>query len=186
MRGAGRWQVGMRQAKINIVLGEFAVSSKDDAVISTLLGSCVAACIFDTNSKLGGMNHFLLPGEADGNQLGARSRYGVYLMEVLINGLLKSGASKQHLKAKIFGGANTVPGLADIGEGNVRFAREFLQNEGISIVGGDTGGHLGRRIEFWPASGRARQFLMQNAPEPRAQTDKPVAISDNAGELELF
>jgi chemotaxis protein CheD len=186
MRGAGRRQVGMIQAKINIVLGEYAVSSRDDAVISTLLGSCVAACVFDTSARLGGMNHFLLPGDTDGNQLGARSRYGVYLMEMLINGLLKAGATKQSLRAKVFGGANTVAGLGDIGEGNVRFAREFLMNEGIGIIGGDTGGHLGRRIEFWPASGRARQVLMQPVPETRVRPEIPMGISGNAGELELF
>jgi chemotaxis protein CheD len=151
-----------------------------------LLGSCVAACIFDDDARIGGMNHFLLPSGPDSGQLGAGSRYGIHLMEVLINGLLKAGAEKQYLKAKLFGGANTVSGLADIGTGNVRFAQDFLMNEGIEVVGGDTGGKLGRRIEFWPTSGRARQILIQRPAEPRMQLGSLPAISENAGELELF
>ncbi|MCA0432931.1 MAG: chemotaxis protein CheD [Proteobacteria bacterium] len=174
----------MNRDRTNIVQGEFAVASEAEANITTLLGSCVATCIFDFEVQVGGMNHFLLPGDvADSNPNG---RYGVHLMELLINGLMRSGARRNRLQAKIFGGARTVRGLSDIGSRNIAFAREFLARESIPIVGESVGGQSGRRIEFWPANGRVRQILIREVPQEVAVPTFKPSGDRNAGELDLF
>ena len=142
------------ERRINIVQGEYRVSGDAADVITTLLGSCVAACVQDPLTRVGGMKHFLLPG--DDSSTPDAARYGVHLMELLVNGLLKLGASRDRLQAKLFGGARTIQHLSDIGSANARFAREFLEREGIAIAGASLGGQTGRRIQFWPATGRAR------------------------------
>jgi chemotaxis protein CheD len=166
--------------RINIVQGEYHVSGDRALSITTLLGSCVAACIHDPAAAVGGMNHFLLPGDEAASPLVAR--HGVHLMELLINGLLKKGASRHRLEAKLFGGARTMQGLGEIGITNARFAQEFLKREGIAVTGGSLGGETGRRIQFWPASGRVMQKLV------RAVEEKPLAnpVLPTAGDLELF
>jgi chemotaxis protein CheD len=172
----------MDTQRINIVQGEFHVSGNDNVAISTLLGSCVAACIFDPVVRVGGMNHFLLPGEDTNSPMAAR--HGVHLMELLINGLLKLGASRLRLEAKLFGGARTMNISTDIGAANGRFAQEFLRREGITITGGSLGGEAGRRIQFWPATGQVRQKLVRSADEPQHRA--PAALPASGGELELF
>ncbi len=166
--------------RINIVQGEYHVSGDQALSITTLLGSCVAACIHDPEAGVGGMNHFLLPGDEATSPLVAR--HGVHLMELLINGLLKKGASRERLQAKLFGGARTMQGLGDIGASNARFAQDFLKREGITVTGGSLGGETGRRIQFWPASGRVRQKLVQASDDIR-QSDP---VLPTAGDLELF
>ena len=168
--------------RINIVQGEFHVSDESNLAITTLLGSCVAACINDPLARVGGMNHFLLPGEDTNSPLVAR--HGVHLMELLINGLLKLGAARHRLEAKLFGGARTMNVLSDFGAANGKFAQEFLRREGIAITGGSLGGETGRRIQFWPADGRARQKLVRTIDEPQRIT--PIAIPHSDGDLELF
>jgi chemotaxis protein CheD len=103
-------------------------------------------------------------------------------MELLINGLLKKGAARHRLEAKLFGGARTMQGLGDIGSTNARFAQDFLKREGIAVTGGSLGGETGRRIQFWPASGRVMQKLV------RAVDERPLAdpVLPTAGDLELF
>lgn len=104
------------------------------------------------------MNHFLLP---EGNEDGASAmRYGVNAMELLVNDILKMGGARHRLEAKLFGGANVVSVLSDIGARNVQFARAYLENEGIKLSGGDIGGFEARRVQFWPATGRARRLTI--------------------------
>lgn len=170
--------------RVHVVQGDARVESGEDVVLSTLLGSCVAACIRDPAAGVGGMNHFLLPGNGEGGSSRAES-YGLYLMELLVNGLMKRGARRGFLEAKLFGGARTVDGLSDIGAKNAAFARRFLQMEGIAYVGGDVGGDRGRRIEYWPHSGRARQNLLDRAAILPAMP-APAAAARDVGELELF
>jgi len=143
---------------VQITQGETHVSNTGDEVLTTVLGSCIAACIRDPIAQVGGMNHFLLP-EGDGRDRNAQ-RYGVNAMELLINGLLKRGASRQRLEAKIFGGANVLAGLSDVGSRNAAFAEKFLKDECIPVVGGDVRGNNPRRIQYWPLTGRARQLSM--------------------------
>ncbi|HPG88368.1 MAG TPA: chemotaxis protein CheD [Hyphomicrobium sp.] len=176
-----------KERRVHIIQGEFFVSGDRDIVVTTILGSCVAACVRDPIAGIGGINHFLLPGRDQGATREIDERMGVHLMELLVNGLLKAGASRDRLEAKLFGGARTVKGLSDVGKTNIAFARRFLKDERIMFVGGDTGGDQGRRIQYWPVSGRARQVLLADK-AIRAQSEYKIAtpIVHNAGELELF
>ena len=170
------------ERRINIVQGEFTVSNDADVVITTLLGSCVAACIRDPLAGVGGMNHFLLPGAEVGSNRDSE-RFGVHLMELLLNGLMRQGAQRERLEAKIFGGARMMSGLSDIGRKNADFAKRFLAYEGIKVVGGDTGGEHGRRIKFAPVSGRAMQSYISKVVEPPPIQAAP---RPGAGEIDLF
>jgi chemotaxis protein CheD len=177
--------------RINIVQGEQHVDSSPDLVLTTLLGSCVAACLWDGQARVGGMNHFLLPGsEPEAREAaGASMRYGVYAMELLVNGLLRRGAQRGRLQAKLFGGACMVQGLTDVGELNATFAERFLRAENIPLVGGSLRGTYGRRIQFWPSSGRARQALLKSEPKAIFQEERNAAMPKplgNAGVVELF
>lgn len=135
----------------------------------------------------GGINHFLLPGRSAENPNDSSIKVGVHLMELLINGLLREGAQRQRLEAKIFGGARTMKKLADIGAANVEFATRFLEREGIAMLKGSTGGEHGRRIQFWPATGRIRQSLINpNLADNEPRRPISACVNQNAGELELF
>lgn len=164
--------------------GQYHVSDDPNLVLSTVLGSCVAACLRDPVAQIGGMNHFLLPGDTDRAQSHDAERYGVYLMELLVNGLMSQGAQRDRLEAKLFGGAKTIFKTSDVGAMNARFAESFLKNEGIRIVGGSLGGPAGRRVEFWPVSGRARQIAMAQPPKLPVAPPAPKPMPD--GDLELF
>ena len=146
---------------ILVTQGEIFISCDPNVIMTTLVGSCISACMFDSVARIGGMNHFLLP---DGSEISATSRlsYGFYAMECLINGLVKQGAMKSRLCCKLFGGANIRANLGDIGTRNATFATDFLNSEGIPCVGSSLGGDRGRRIRFWPATGRAQQLMIRD------------------------
>lgn len=151
------------EIRITIVQGEYKISGRADVVLSTLLGSCVAMCLFDPVAHLGGLNHFLLPGSDTGDESDRSLRYGAYAMELLVNSLLTQGAAKSRLRAKLFGGARMLAGLTDLGGRNADFAEQYLQRENIALVGGSLRGDRGRRVEFWPFTGRTRQLLLGGA-----------------------
>ena len=167
----------------HVIQGEYKISNDPHEVLATLLGSCVAACMRDPVAAIGGMNHFLLPGESGAMTSGAAERYGVHAMELLVNGLLERGAMRHRLEVKLFGGSKTVDNLSDIGSLNADFAVSFLKRERITIVGECLRGTRGRRIQFWPVSGRARRIFMSlsEEPEPRV-APQPASF----GALELF
>lgn len=149
------------QDKTRVIIepGEYYVSDCDE-ILSTLLGSCVAACLYDPVNRLFGMNHFLLayhqPVNGKALLQSDAARYGIYAMEMLINALLKRGANKINLRAKAFGGGNVLPlnkqGLqgGNIGKANSEFIRMFLKNEKIPLVVSSLGGNIGRMIYFMP------------------------------------
>lgn len=169
--------------RIHVIQGSFQVTTRADVVMSTILGSCVAACIRDPSLGYGGMNHFLLPAAPDLHS--DDRRYGVQAMELLINGLLRLGASRERLEAKLFGGARMTAGLADIGAKNVAFAQAFLADEGIPVIAESVGGVLARRIHYHPALGTVQQHLVTEAtavPEERAAR-RPRLVS---GDIELW
>ncbi|MBB3979293.1 chemotaxis protein CheD [Rhizobium azooxidifex] len=176
--------------RVHLIQGEYKVMSDPDVVLTTILGSCVAACLRDPVVGVGGMNHFLLPGSMEAMAAGGdATRYGVHLMELLINGLLKQGARRDRLEAKIFGGAKTIATFSNVGEQNARFARQFLTDEGIKIVGESTGGEHGRKLEFWPTSGRARQHALTGVEAQRtvALERRPVPVPKPAeSSIEFF
>jgi chemotaxis protein CheD len=172
--------------RIHIIQGEYHVTDGPDVSLATVLGSCVAACVRDPVAGVGGMNHFLLPGDMDrSGQLAEREM--VHIMELLLNGLFKRGAQRNRLEAKLFGGASMFNGLTDIGAKNAAFAEQFLRHEGVSVIGGSLGGRSGRRVEYWPVSGRARAQLIAGNVD-RLTAPKPVVVQSvpNTGEVELF
>ena len=175
---------GAEFRKIHVIQGEFHVAEGEDVVLTTILGSCVAACIRDPGLAIGGMNHFLLPGATGDEGL----RYGVQSMELLLNALLRKGARRERLEVKLFGGAHLFDGLSDVGAQNSAFAERFLRDEGLNYVGGSLRGDRARRIQYWPVSGRARQILLAptEAKVFAAERRQPVAKVEDTGALELF
>ncbi len=172
--------------RVTVIQGEWVVGHDPALVLTTILGSCVAACLRDPVARVGGMNHFLLPETNASVSKGPNfeaERYGVHLMELLVNGLLKEGARRDRIEAKLFGGCSFMGGRYAVGARNIAFAEKFLRAEGIQHVGGDTGGPSGRRIEFWPVSGRARQILLKSPPPPETP---PPPRKVRGGEVELF
>ncbi len=133
---------------ITINMGEF-YASREPEVIYTLLGSCIAVCLFDPVQKIGGMNHFLLPGEAHLGQFNNSARYGINAMEHLINRIVELGGVRKRLQAKLFGGGHVLAVVSKeygVGDKNIKFAREYLANEKIRIISEDVAGEDTRRI----------------------------------------
>lgn len=165
-----------------ITQGQFAASADADAVIQTLLGSCVSVCLWDDSVGAGGMNHLLLAGERIGNGSGYDVA-GVAEMECLINGIIKLGGRRDRLKAKVFGGAKMLDCPTAIGDNNARFAFDYLKQEGIPCVNSSVGGQAARALRFWPVTGRAIMRLVREAPaEIRPSRNAPPTGND----LELF
>ncbi|HFE53493.1 MAG TPA: hypothetical protein ENK07_08615 [Bacteroidetes bacterium] len=143
---------------VDIVAGEYYVT-REPEIVTTLLGSCVATCLFDPEAGVGGMNHFMLPGQLQPGPIFASEagRYGMFAMERLINELLKLGARRDKLVAKVFGGANVLGKNNDasrVPEQNVLFTLEYLELENIPVLISDVGGNVGRRIYMFTESGR--------------------------------
>lgn len=168
--------------RLTVMQGQARVSAGPRVEFSTVLGSCVATCLFDPEEQVGGMNHFLLAEPPSG--AGVDEHYGIYLMELLINEILANGANKSRLRAHLYGGANLYPGMGAIGTANAAFAREFLQRERITLVREDLGGTSARRVDFRPASGMVR---CRAVPNTLAPTERPLSRPTVAsGEVELF
>lgn len=153
----------LQREVVNIQAGDCYVTS-DDEVITTVLGSCIAACVRDPRLKVGGMNHFMLPeGRADGGDAGAdyAMRYGAFAMEYLVNELIRRGADRRRLEVKLFGGASIMATLSDVGRRNIEFVRAFLATEGYAIVAEDLGDVVPRRVKYFPHTGKAMVRRMQ-------------------------
>jgi chemotaxis protein CheD len=178
-----------------ILPGEYYCTFKDMLIV-TVLGSCVSACIRDRVSGIGGMNHFMLPdsgGDASNPLISASARYGTYAMEVLINELLKSGARRENLEAKVFGGGNVLRGLTalNVGERNAAFVRAYLKAEGIRVLAEDLNDIFPRKVYFFPRSGRVLvkklRELNNNTLVNREQDyASRLAGKDIGGEVDLF
>lgn len=138
--------------------GDCLVSNEADLTYSTVLGSCISACVRDRVANIGGMNHFLLAEQSGAarDRYGASARYGAFAMEQLINKVLSRGTGKKaNLEIKVFGGGKINAALDDVGAKNIDFVREFLANEGYDVTAEDLGGNYARRVMFKPATGRA-------------------------------
>jgi chemotaxis protein CheD len=176
-----------------ILPGEYYFTAKDMMIV-TVLGSCVAACIRDRVSGVGGMNHFMLPESGDANSpVSASMRYGTYAMEVLINDLLKAGARRENLEAKVFGGGNVLSGFLaiNIGERNAQFVRRYLQTENIKIIAEDLNDVHPRKVYFFPRTGKVFvRKLNQLNNNTLVNRDQDYAHrlqkSSVGGEVELF
>ena len=176
----------------NVPQGDRFVSADPTCMLTTILGSCVAACLFDPVAQIGGMNHFLLA-HPHGNQTldhVTEQRYGVHAMELLINEMQKAGADRRRLRAHLYGGGNLHAGMQAIGTANGDFARRFLADEGIPLLAQDLGGTSARRVEFQPALGRARsRIVTDNGVERALATPRrpaPLPIVEDDGDVDLF
>ena len=177
-----------------ILPGEYYCTFKDMLIV-TVLGSCVSACIRDRVSGIGGMNHFMLPdgGDVSNPLISASARYGTYAMEVLINELLKSGARRENLEAKVFGGGNVLRGLTalNVGERNAAFVRAYLKAEGIRLLAVDLNDVFPRKVYFFPRTGRVLvkklRELNNNTLVNREQDyASRLAGKEIGGEVDLF
>lgn len=163
-----------------ITQGEYAVSGDPNVVISTLLGSCVACCLHDPLAGVGGMNHILIAANA---RMSTRfDPEGLNAMELVINDMLKLGAQKSRMQAKLFGGAKMVTGLSDIGGANAAFVLDFLERENIPCLSQSVGGDAARHLIYLPARGIARQKTKPRA----AVTEALPAAPSEKREIELF
>lgn len=174
-----------------VLQGEFKISGDPNVMMTTLLGSCIAACFWDSDAQVGGMNHFLLPagGGADGTNL----RFGVNAMELLLNGLLARGAVRSRLQVRLFGGAKMYDTGQSIGQQNVEFAKWFLGNENICITNLCVGGTRGRKIRFWPTTGFAQRMYLDGIHDnaiSQPSTSQPAPAHslrpEPHGDVELF
>lgn len=153
--------------RVSIGIGDYFVSNQD-VVIHTVLGSCVAVCLYDPGNKIGGMNHILMPSNPDINKYDASARYGINAMELLINGIMRLGGNRKKLIAKTFGGANLLMAVSQgntVGARNVEFVVDFLRAEKIKILGSDFGGHDSRKIFFHIATG---EVFLKRVPSMKA------------------
>lgn len=176
-----------------ILPGEYYYTQKDMLIV-TVLGSCVSACIRDRVTGIGGMNHFMLPdgGDAD-SPVSASMRYGTYAMEVLINDVLKAGAKRENLEAKVFGGGNVLRGFIaiNVGQRNAQFVRDFLRAENIRVVAEDLNDIYPRKVYFFPRTGKVlvkklkqmNNNTVVNREQDYAQRLQTVPV---AGSIDLF
>lgn len=148
--------------------GEYGVSDESDLALTTVLGSCVAACIHDPVAGVGGMNHFVLARRNRGAS-GDPARYGDHLMPLLIEGLLQAGAKLNRLEAQVFGGASPGNFVNSIGQDNLAFACGFLEELGVPVGVGEQSGPAGCRIVFWPASGHVKHKPLTRVKETKVR-----------------
>jgi chemotaxis protein CheD len=176
-----------------ILPGEFYVTARD-MVLVTVLGSCVSACIRDRVSGIGGMNHFMLPdSNQNNNPNNISARYGSYAMELMINQLLKMGARRDNLEAKVFGGGSVLNGFAtaNVGGRNADFVLEYLHVEGIEVAGQDLLDVFPRKVYFFPNSGRVlvkklRKMHNETIAEREQAYRSRLGTADIQGDVELF
>jgi chemotaxis protein CheD len=181
-----------------ILPGEFYVTENAEG-ITTVLGSCVSACVRDAQLGIGGMNHFMLPADVSsgGNTwldpvVGLATRYGSYAMESLINSLLKMGAARSRLEIKLFGGGRILTSMTDVGARNIEFIHQYAKLEGYAIAAEDLGGTQPRRVVYFPASGRVKVRRLK-AIENRSIGDRERQYLANldkqqqdGGDVEIF
>lgn len=174
----------LKPIRLTVMQGQARVSGDARVELTTVLGSCIACCLFDASAGVGGMNHFLLA-EPQAGRGGVDEHYGVYLMEVLINEMLAYGASRLGLRAHLYGGANMHSGMARIGTANAEFARGFLEHERIPLVRDSLGGTSARRVDFRPARGQARCRMADEPAASPIQQPMPRPARTR-GDVELF
>jgi chemotaxis protein CheD len=177
-----------RNDAVKILPGEYFVHH-EDMLIMTTLGSCIAACLWDRSARVGGMNHFMLPEGA-----GDSGRYGSYAMELLINEMMKRGAQRSTMEAKVFGGGQVISGMStmNVGERNTHFVIEYLKTERIPILSKDVLDVYPRKVCFLPASGKAmvKRLTPTHAEalvaQDRAAAQRAVPAATGGGSVDLF
>jgi chemotaxis protein CheD len=182
------WDANFKNDAVKVLPGEFFVSDEDMLIVTTL-GSCIAACLWDRERRIGGMNHFMLP-EGQGDS----GRYGSYAMELLINELMKRGASRSTLEAKVFGGGAVIAAMTslNVGERNTQFVLDYLRTERIPVVSKDVLDTCARKVCMLPASGKVlmKRLAPTNADalvaQERAAAEKAAPQASGGGSVDLF
>lgn len=190
------WDTQNKTWAAKILPGELYVTADKHELITTVLGSCVSACIRDSRLGIGGMNHFMLPLKADSSSdawMDQATRYGSYAMEHLINEILKAGGSKKNLEMKLTGGGKVIAGMntAEVGQRNIEFVLEFAEIEGINVISQDLGDIYPRKVIYYPHSGRLRvKRLRSMHNDTLLQREelyvKELQIEPVEGDVELF
>jgi len=184
----------MKVETVKILPGQYYAAAGEGS-ITTVLGSCVSTCLWDPIERIGGMNHFMLPGEPSGSASpwGVSARFGVYAMEVLINEMIHLGADRRRLVAKVFGGAQVLQGFdrLDVGAMNSEFVLHFLREEGIQLLAQDLKGTAPRKLHFFPATGKVQVKKLHLQPDDtlqRRERDYLVSLEGTpvGGEVEIF
>jgi len=193
-RPTGRyWDNSLDAYVVKVLPGEHYVTRASDEAITTVLGSCVAACIRDPVAGVGGMNHFMLPGEVRGTWSGATNemRYGQFAMEKLINDIMRCGGRRERLEVKLFGGANVMNSSMKIGDSNAAFVLSFMATEGLTVAAQDLGGDVARRINYFPLTGRVFRLELRRQPDAEVFEEElsyrnRLRQQDVGGSIELF
>jgi len=180
---------------VKIQPGQYYAST-GEGTISTVVGSCVSTCLWDPLERIGGMNHFMLPGDhsAVASPWGLPARFGIYAMELLINEMIHLGADRRRLVAKVFGGAQVLQGFEklDVGAMNSKFVVNFLREEGIQLLAQDLLGTCPRKIHFFPVTGKVqlKRLHLQAADDAVQRQEREylarLADATGGGEIEIF
>lgn len=191
------WDSTQNLCASKILPGEYYVTCHNE-MITTVLGSCVSACVRDPDTGVGGMNHFMLPGDTKkrldqwGGEDSLATRYGIAAMESLVNDILKQGARKDRLELKLFGGGKVLAmDVNDVGERNIQFVKQFLKTEGLTAVAEDLGGTYPRKVNFFPKTGkvmvrRLRSLQNQAIVNQEKNYETTLRRKEISGEIELF
>ncbi len=190
------WDSKLHAFKANIKPGEFYVTTSGE-IISTVLGSCISVCVRDRTSGIGGMNHFMLPQQGahhdawDNSVVSESARYGDWAMEKLLNALYKLGAMKNRLEIKVFGGGNVLDCMTtNVGEQNIKFAKEFLKREGFAIDALDVGDIYPRKVVFFTKTGKVKLRKLTSQTKTLLEQEnryaKRIISKPGDGEIELF
>lgn len=191
------WDPALDHWNAKILPGEYYVTRSEE-VITTVLGSCISACIRDPSAQVGGMNHFMLPEDSstgNGNRwldpvAGLATRYGSHAMESLINELLKLGASRSRFEVKLFGAGRILASVTDVGARNIEFVRNYLKTEGLRCIAEDLGDIYPRRIAYFPATGKVKVRRLRPLEATAIAEAERKYLSDigakDGGDVELF
>ncbi len=177
---------------VKVLPGEYFVASEDMLVMTTL-GSCIACCLWDRQAQVGGLNHFMLPDDSCADSV-SNGRYGTYAMELLINEMMKRGATRMTMEAKVFGGGAVISGMhsMNVGERNTRFVLAYLQTERIPVVSKDVLDVYPRKVCLLPVTGKAmvKRLAATNtdalAAQERAASRAPQPAGSGGGSIDLF
>ena len=178
--------------------GEYYVTINNE-LITTVLGSCISACVRDTVFGIGGMNHFMLPANKIGNPhtwgnntISSATRYGNFAMEALINGVLTNGGQRKNLEVKIFGGGRIISQMTDIGSNNINFVREYIDNEALKLVSEDLGDIYPRKVLYNPKTGKVKIKKLRSLHNDTIITRETIYLGEldktpiQTGEIDLF
>lgn len=184
------WEPKWERYTVKVLPGEFCIS-KEDVVLSTVLGSCISVCIFDPLVKMGGMNHFMLPANNAQEDIERPLRYGLFAMEQLMNAMMKNGCKRESMQIKVTGGGAMISGLISIGSQNIEFIKKYIEEESLQLISTDLGGDQARRVAYFPKTGRMLVKKLSHLDDQRLITQEStyrtnVDKSLDDTEIELF